>query len=115
MEKLRSIISREHHLIEPKGFEKFRVPNYMRLLITAEDERVVNASLQERRFGILRVGDGARNDRDFFEAMLAQLRDGGLERLLFEMLHYPIVDLRQIPQTEGLIESKVRNLTAEQE
>jgi hypothetical protein len=110
--KLRSIITRKDQFIELKGLEGFTVPNCMRLVITTEEEAAVAATLQERRFAIFECGDGARGDTAFWKEMHKQMENGGYERLLHKLLHWKICDLRELPQTEGLMESKLRNLSS---
>jgi len=48
--KLRSLVTRTEHVIEPKGVDAYRVPNYMRLMITSEEDWVIPASFKDVEF-----------------------------------------------------------------
>ncbi len=112
--KLRSMITRDEHIIEPKGLDSFRVPNYMRLFITSEESWVVPASLNERRFAIFGISDDSVGDRKFFTNMMDELDNGGRARLLYELMHFDMVDLRELPQTKELRDNKAHSLTKDQ-
>jgi hypothetical protein len=60
--KLKDLVTGEEHLIEIKGVEPFRVRNYVRLLVTGNPNWQVPAEMDERRFSVLDVGDGRRQD-----------------------------------------------------
>jgi hypothetical protein len=108
--KLRSMITRHEHVIEPKGVDAYRVPNYMRLFVTSEADWVVPASLGERRWGILDITDDVVGDTGFFNRLREELEDGGYARLLHELLNFDMVDLRKLPQTQGLNDNKIQSL-----
>jgi hypothetical protein len=108
--KLRSLVTRHEHVIEPKGVDAYRVPNYMRLFITSEEDWVVPASLRERRFAIFDIKDEKRGDTDYFARMFAQLDRGGRARLLHDLMNFDMVELRDLPQTRALKENKLKSL-----
>lgn len=112
--KLRSMVTRDEHIIEPKGLDSFRVPNYMRLFITSEERWVVPTSLAERRFAIFNIRDDVVNDYKFWKELNHELDNGGRARLLYELMHWDIVDLRNLPQTKALRDQKAQSLTADQ-
>ena len=114
--KLKDIVTGEHHLIEYKGKEPVRVRNYVRLLITSNNEWVVPAGLEERRFAVLDIGEDKLQDGPYFEAIRRDLRErGGRAALLHYLLTYDYRDipLRQIPSTGGLYEQKLASLDPE--
>jgi hypothetical protein len=60
--KLKDLITGEYQYIEYKGREPVKVKNYVRLLVTGNNSWLVPAGLEERRFAVLDVGEGKRQD-----------------------------------------------------
>lgn len=106
--KLKSLVTSDTQRIEQKGRDSLQVNNYMRLLITTNEDWVVPAAFDERRFAVLDVGTGNQQDQDYFVAMLNQLENGGYGTLLYDLLHYDLTktNIRVLPQTEALNQQK---------
>jgi hypothetical protein len=110
---LKDLITNDSLTIEPKGLEVLRVPNCARVIFTTNSEWAIPAAEDERRFAVLHVRDGWKQDRVAFGNMLAQLEDGGYEALLEDLLEtdlteYP--DPSVVPNTEALRLQKVQSL-----
>ncbi|WP_372072765.1 DUF5906 domain-containing protein [Tistrella mobilis] len=110
--RLKSLITGEEHLIEKKGVDAFKVPNYLRLLITSNEGWVVPAGADERRFTVLDVGDYAKQNREYFKGIKDQLDRGGLQALLWEMMHFDLssVDVGKVYRTGALDEQALNSL-----
>lgn len=111
--KLRSMVTSNKHFVEYKGRDPVPVDNYMRLLITTNQDWVVPAASEERRFAVFDMGDGREQERPYFVEMLRQLRDGGYAGLLHELLHFDLstVDVGLIPVTDALRDQKETSLS----
>ena len=70
------------------------------------------ASLDERRFVCLNVGNAQQQNSPYFKAIIRQLGEGGDARLLWDMLNKDIskFDPLIIPQTDELAEQKLLSL-----
>lgn len=114
--RLKGLITSPINRIEYKGKDSFEINNYMRLLLTSNEEWVVPAAFEERRFGVLDCGLGRLQDRPYFSAMDKQLKNGGYEGLLYHLQHLDIstIDVGVIPETHALIEQKQYSLTSVQ-
>lgn len=114
--KLKDLITGEYQYIEYKGREPVKVRNYVRLLVTGNNNWLVPAGLEERRFAVLDVGEGKRQDSKYFQAIQAEMDAGGREALLRYLLDYDLTDvpLRTIPRTMALTEQKVSSMSHEQ-
>ena len=66
---LKSLVTSSWHMIERKGVDPVQVRNLVRLLVTSEDNWVVPASLEERRFAIFDMGQAAMQNSDYFAAI----------------------------------------------
>lgn len=113
---LKDLITSPTLQIEAKGVDVSEVPNYIRLLVTTNNEWAVQAAPEERRFCVLRVGDAHLQDTLYFGEMIRELEEeNGYAGLLEYLLAYRVDEtaLRKIPVTEALLEQKVRSLPAE--
>lgn len=110
--RLKGLVSSDWQMVEAKGIDPIRLRNYVRLLVTSNDDWVVPSGKDERRFAVFDVGDGRAKDAEYFGAMQAQLDAGGYAGLLHDMLAWDLdgVDLRRIPRTGALLEQKLRSL-----
>jgi hypothetical protein len=109
---LKSMITERQIMVEPKGVDPFLAPNFIHLLIAGNDAWLVPASLDERRFLVLDVGDEHREDFEYFAAIEKQMLNGGREALLHLLLERDISDfqVRRVPETDALNDQKALTL-----
>lgn len=105
---LKDLITGQRHTIEHKGAGIFTVDNKTRVIIIGNEEWVVPASHDERRFAVFDVGDGRRQDRQFFHRMRDGMEKGGYAHLLRFLLDFDLtgLDLNDAPATDALLEQK---------
>lgn len=110
--RLKGLITSESQMIESKGIDPIRIRNFVRLMMTSNEDWVVPAGMDERRFCVLDVHPRCAQNHEYFQEMQDQLDRGGRERLLYDLLHFDLdkVNLRQIPRTQALLEQKMRSL-----
>lgn len=110
--RLKGLITSERQLIEAKGLEPVRMPNYIRCMMTSNETWVVPAGLDERRFCVLDVHPRCAQNTEYFREMQEELDAGGLQRLLYDLLRFDLgsVNLRKIPRTKALLDQKLRSL-----
>jgi hypothetical protein len=115
--KLRDLITGDTQQIEYKGKEPVTLRNYLRLLVTGNNNWLVPAGLDERRFAVLDVGDRCAQNHAYFARIRQELDAGGRAALLHYLLNFDYSDipLREIPSTMALAEQKVASLDAEQQ
>ena len=111
--QLKHLISGDEHVIERKGKEAYRVDNCIRLVILGNEEWVVPASEDERRFAVFTVGESKMQDTDFFYNMRIGMEKFGGAKLLIKFLKE--WDLKTanpflIPKTKGLYDQKMNSL-----
>jgi hypothetical protein len=113
---LKDLVTGEDHLIEHKGLEAIRVDNYVRLLVTGNEDWIIPAGLEERRFAVLDVGETHMQDAPYFKKIIAELEAGGYERLMHELRAFDLsqIDLCTIPKTEALLDQKIEAFKPEQ-
>lgn len=111
--RLKGLITGKQHNIERKGKETYRVDNLTRVAIIGNEDWLVPASQDERRFAVFNVGDGRKQDRDFFKDMREGMEKGGYAHLLRYLMDFDMrgIDVNDAPKTAGLIDQKHANLT----
>ena len=99
--------------IEPKGKDIIRVRNNVNLIIASNNNWVVPAGLEERRFYVMDIPDTHQQDHEYFRAIANELNNGGREAMLYDLLNMDIsgVDLRKIERTEGLFDQILASMT----
>lgn len=110
--RLKGLITSEFQMIEYKGVDPVRMPNYVSLLISSNDDWVVPAGLRERRFTVLDMNPARIQDHKYFAALDATYREPEARAaLLWELAHWEIDEkaLRTVPATEGLWMQKLRS------
>jgi len=109
---LYGLITEDTLMVEPKFVDAIPIRNYTRVLMASNNDWVVPAGRDARRFFVLDVADTRRQDHAYFAAIHRQLESGGDAALLHHLLHhdYRGVNLREPPATAALLENKLHSL-----
>jgi hypothetical protein len=111
---LKNLISEPEIVIERKGKDAYSTTNYLHIAMSSNEAWVVPAGPEARRYFVLDVAERERNNHDYFAAIEQQMKNGGLEAMLYDLLHQQLdgVRLREVPQTQELLEQKLLSLSA---
>lgn len=109
---LKDLVTGTQHVIEHKGKETFTVDNKTRIAIIGNEDWLVPASHDERRFAVFDVGSGRKQDRAFFTKMREGMELGGYRLLLSYLRNFDLrgLDFNEAPNTSGLLEQKHASL-----
>jgi len=107
---VKDLVTGSRHVIEHKGKEPYTVRNLTRVVIIGNENWVVPATHDERRWAVFNVGAGRCQDRDFFRRMREGLEQGGNRHLLRFLMDYPLADINAAPATKGLQQQKLESL-----
>ncbi|MBG77475.1 MAG: hypothetical protein CL570_00380 [Alphaproteobacteria bacterium] len=109
---LKTIITEPVLFIEPKNINAFTCPNFLHLAMASNNRWVVPASGDERRYFVLDVSDAQKQNSDYFAAISEQMKNGGYQAMLHDLLKYDIsaFDPRRVPQTPAMQEQKLESL-----
>ena len=109
---VKDLVTGTEHLIELKGKESFTVRNLTRVVVIGNEEWLVPASADERRWAVFEVGEGRKQDREYFMEMRLGLDErGGAAHLLRYLMDYKITqDVNLAPNTVGLVSQKISSL-----
>lgn len=110
---LKDLITSDTLTVEAKGVDVEQSPNFVHLIMASNDEHVVPATGDERRFFVLDVGTDQQQNSAYFKAIAADLADGGYENLLHTLLTHDLSDyeVRTVPQTEALRDQKAETVS----
>lgn len=114
---LKMLVTEETIPIEQKHVDVEPYPNYIHLIMAANDPHVIRATGDERRYFVLDVGQERQQDSEYFGSMVKQMENGGREALLFELQNRDISNfqVRDVPQTDALMEQKQLSLDTDEE
>jgi hypothetical protein len=110
---LKGITTAPTIMIERKGKEPYEVDNLVRLIIIGNESWLVPASTDERRYAVLDVGEGNKQQGKFFEEMRILIDEkGGNSLLLDYLLNFDLstVNVNIAPKTKALLDQKISSL-----
>lgn len=109
---LKGMLTEPTLMIEQKGVDATPWKNRLHVVMTANNEWVVPASHDERRYVVMDVSSCKLGDEGYFAALHAELRNGGLAAMLHAMLAADLKGWhpRKIINTKGLMAQKLRSL-----
>lgn len=118
---LKGMVTEDHVLIEPKGKDAFPVKNHVNMIMASNNDWVVPAGPDERRFAVFDVSDRHQKDKPYFKAIFNQmLRRGGCEAMLYDLLEFDLADHRkrydigEIPRTHALLDQILHSMNPAQ-
>lgn len=110
---LKDLVTGDTHNIEHKGKAIYQVDNLVRIVIIGNEEWLVPASDDERRYAVFELGEGRMQDDKYFEEMRIGMQEHGGDQLLLQyLLGFDIskVNVNVVPKTEGLLNQKIETL-----
>lgn len=115
--RLKGLVTSSQQMIELKGVDPGRAANFVRVMFSSNEEWVVPAGMEERRFCVIDVGDAVAQRHDYFAEMREEIDNGGREALLADLLAVDLdaadaPNLRRIPMTSALLDQKLLSLDA---
>jgi hypothetical protein len=110
---IKRMITEPTLFVEGKGRDGITVPNFLHVMLASNEDWVVPAGENERRYFMNQVSEVRMQDHAWFKAIDEQLGNGGYEAMLFDLMHYKLGDWhpRQVPKSNGLLEQQARSLS----
>lgn len=90
----------------------YGILNNTRIIFASNSEHVVRMGANDRRYFCLRVGDGRMRDSKFFGELIDQMKSGGYEAMMYDLLGRDIskFDAGKIPSSELDVDQKSETL-----
>jgi hypothetical protein len=111
---LKALVTESRFVVEKKGVDATEVPNRLQILMCSNNEWVVPASADERRYFVLDVSDSRRGDESYWSGLNQRIDNGGAEAFLYYLKHIDLsaFSIRTVPNTAGLEAQKVQSFDA---
>lgn len=111
---LKGLITEPRIPVERKGVDTYEVDSYVRCIMASNEDWVVPAGPDERRFMVMDVGDEHKQDSNgYFKALAQEIDNGGAEALLAWLLQYKVeIDLFKAPESAARLHQKQESLEA---
>ena len=105
---INSFITEETNMIEPKFVDALAVKNFKKIGMSSNEDWVVPAGIDARRYAIFSVSSKHANKKPYFDAINAELKSGGYEAMLYDLQHRDVKDFNVLafPKTRALFEQK---------
>jgi len=109
---LKALITEDTLAIEMKGVDVQTSPNFTRLILASNNEWLIPASADQRRFVVLEAGVARQQDSAYFKAIADQMENGGREALMKFLMDRDLygINLRNIPKTPALTDQLLFSL-----
>ena len=107
---IKSIITEPYIPIEQKGIDIIRVENHINLIIASNNEWVVPAGMEERRFNTRQIPNHKQQNHRYFKAIIDQMyHNGGIEAMVYDMLKMDIsgINLKTFKKTAALLDQSM--------
>jgi hypothetical protein len=88
--KLKAMVTDATLPIEMKGQDIIDIDNFLRLIVSSNEDWPVPIDMDDRRFLVLDVSSAHQQNQTFFSALHNQLDSGGREALMHELLNIDI-------------------------
>lgn len=102
--KMKSLITQDYNMFEPKGIDSILMKNYMNIVIAGNEDWLIPATMDERRFFVLQVVESYKMNEKYFDAFFYEYENGGPAAMMYDLLNYDYSDinLRKAPITKSL-------------
>jgi len=109
---LKSFITESKLSYEWKGRDVTMMDSYHRVIMLSNNDWVVPADIDDRRFAVLDVSPLHATDSEYFGAIRQDMDNGGLEAFYRMMLDhdYSDVNVMMAPKTQGLLDQKLESM-----
>lgn len=107
---LKDLVTNPRIMIERKGVDSYMTPNFTRLLFTSNEEWVVPATADERRWAVFDISARRKQDYEFYAWLDNWYTRGGKKHLLHYLKTFDLskVNIRLAPQTAALQDQQLK-------
>ncbi len=111
--KLKGLITEPAFMVEAKYRNAHMAPNRIRVIMASNEDWLVPAGREARRYCVLDVSDAHIDDEEYFAAIEDEMEREGYGAMLKYLNHYDLskFSITNIPHTIALFDQKVHSLT----
>lgn len=110
---LKGLVTEPVITIEGKGANAYQSKNMLSILMASNEQWVVPASVDERRFCVLDVSGELIGVRKYYDPLVRQCNSKSAQAaMLYDLLNYDLSDfeVRSIPETDALKEQRAHSM-----
>ncbi len=110
---LKALITEPKILIEGKGRDPIQCVNRLHIVMASNDDWVVSASADERRYAVFDISDEVAQQEAWFKPLNDELENGGLEAMLYAFKTIELGDWhprKNIPLSDAMQDQKIQSL-----
>lgn len=109
--KLKAMVTEKFCVIEGKGKDQIAMRNFKHLILSSNEDWPVHLDRDDRRFFVLKISNKYKQDRTYFKELHKELKNGGLQALLYELMNEDIseFDPHNVPQSLEAFEIKMQS------
>jgi hypothetical protein len=91
-------------------------PNALHIVMTGNPEQIAPVESDDRRFAVFEANDCRKDDKSYFDALYAEIENGGTAAMLYDLLKMDLGDWRPFPayRTAAHRKQKALNLSPAQ-
>lgn len=109
---LKAMITDPDASVEQKFKDVMKVDNFKRLMFSSNEDWAVPVGKDDRRYFVLDVGSLHKEDHQYFDSIINQMRNGGSEALMYELMNRDLsgFNVRKLPSTPYNFELKLHSM-----
>lgn len=110
---LKGLVTEPTLFIERKGIDGETTPNRLKIIMSSNNDWVIPASSDERRYFVLEVSSQYLKQKSYFDPLRAELENPKTKAaFLWDMLHRDIsnFDVHNVPETDALKHQRAQSL-----
>lgn len=109
--KLKAMVTEKFCVIEGKGKDQIAMRNFKHLILSSNEDWPVHLDRDDRRFFVLKISNKHKQDQTYFKGIHKELKNDGLEALLYDLLNEDISEFNPniIPQSLEAFEIKMQS------
>ena len=111
---LKALITSEEMSVEPKGVDPYPISSCCRVMMSSNEDWVIPASKEARRFFVLDVSDSKRGDVEYFDRLYTWIKSANAPaEVLNLLLNWDLSNFNvlKFPRTKALNDQKLLSLT----
>lgn len=111
---LKGLITDPFIPVEHKGKDIISLRNYKRIIVSTNEDWAVPMGMDDRRYLVLDVDPGKKEDKAYFRAIAEQMENGGLNALMYDLLTEDLTDfdVRTVPYSASNFDQKLQSAPA---
>lgn len=109
---LKGLVTEDLIMLESKGKDPYPIKNHNRYIMASNNDWIIPAGLEDRRFFVVRASNKYIQDRDYFAKIQEEMDNGGREALIYYLQNYYLtnIDITQYPRTAELARQKLLSM-----